>query len=126
MNGWHLETVALGKDEDEHIVASDAELDAKLELYLSIQTTTSRLQRLIEHYQDRILSELIKRATLGWKHFMLIWTPPDLSYEENSMGRFLKEYGKADKTKAGEFPRMIIINFGILKHLRLCKDFCQN
>ena len=26
----------------------------------------------------------------------------DLSYEENSLGRFLKEYGKADKTRAGK------------------------
>ena len=28
--------------------------------------------------------------------------PADLSYEENALGRFLKEYGKADKTKAGK------------------------
>ncbi len=26
----------------------------------------------------------------------------DLSYEENCLGRFLKEYGKADKTRAGK------------------------
>ena len=25
-----------------------------------------------------------------------------MSYEENCLGRFLKEYGKADKTKAGK------------------------
>ncbi len=47
----------LGKDEDEHVVASDAELDAKLDLFRSINETTSNLQRLIEHYQDRLCSK---------------------------------------------------------------------
>jgi hypothetical protein len=49
----------LGKDEkDEHIAASDSELDAKLELFLSIEDTTGGLHRWIEHYQDRLCSEL--------------------------------------------------------------------
>ena len=47
----------LGKDEDEHIAASDSELDAKLELFTSIDVTTCGLQRWIEHYQDRLCSE---------------------------------------------------------------------
>ena len=47
----------LGKDEDEHVQASDAELDAKLELFRSICDTTCGLQRMIEHYQDRLCSE---------------------------------------------------------------------
>ena len=47
----------LGKDEDEHVVASDAELDTKLDLFKSINETTSNLQRLIEHYQDRLCSK---------------------------------------------------------------------
>lgn len=47
----------LGKDEDEHMVASDSELDAKLELFRSINDTTCGLQRWIEHYQDRLCSE---------------------------------------------------------------------
>ena len=47
----------LGKDEDEHIAASDSELDAKLELFASIDVTTCGLQRWIEHYQDRLCSE---------------------------------------------------------------------
>lgn len=71
----------LGKDEDEHIVSSDSELDAKLTLFRSIDDTTRALQMIIEHYQDRVCN---------------------LSYEENAMGRFLKEYGKADRTKAGK------------------------
>ena len=47
----------LGKDEDEHMAASDSELDAKLELFTSIDVTTCGLQRWIEHYQDRLCSE---------------------------------------------------------------------
>ena len=46
-------TRKLNKDEDEHIVASDSELDAKLELFRSIQQTSGRLQRLLEIYQVR-------------------------------------------------------------------------
>merc|ERR1711892_581163 len=71
----------LGKDEDEHVVASDCELDAKLELFRSIHETTCRLQRLMEVYQDRICF---------------------LAGEENALGRFLKEHGKSDKTRAGK------------------------
>ena len=47
----------LGHDEDEHVIASDSELDAKLELFRSIDETTCGLQRMIEHYQDRLCSE---------------------------------------------------------------------
>ncbi|XP_014289304.1 islet cell autoantigen 1 [Halyomorpha halys] len=70
----------LGKKQDEHIVASDAELDAKLELFKSIQESCLDLQRIIDKYQERLCV---------------------LAQEENSMGRFLKESGKADKTGAG-------------------------
>ena len=44
----------LGKEEDKEIVASDAELDAKLELFQSIHETTCRLEQLLELYQDRL------------------------------------------------------------------------
>lgn len=44
----------IGKKEDECIIASDAELDAKLELFLSIQETCSQLHKVIEHYQERL------------------------------------------------------------------------
>ncbi|KAL1129393.1 hypothetical protein AAG570_013920 [Ranatra chinensis] len=70
----------LGKKEDAYIVASDAELDAKLELFRSIQDSCLDLQRIIDKYQERICL---------------------LAQEENSMGRFLKECGKQDKTGAG-------------------------
>merc|ERR1712223_1178169 len=71
----------LGKDEDECVVASDAELDAKLELYNSISQTTKDLQRILDQYNDRLCN---------------------LAFEENSMGRFLKDFGKLDKTRAGK------------------------
>merc|ERR1711892_789863 len=74
-------TRKFGKDEDQHVIASDSELDAKLELFRSIHETTCRLQRLMEVYQDRICF---------------------LAGEENALGRFLKEHGKSDKTRAGK------------------------
>ncbi|KAI5719825.1 hypothetical protein M8J76_015374 [Diaphorina citri] len=69
----------LGKKEDECVIASDAELDAKLELFKSIQDSCSHLQRIIDRYQERLCSQY-----------------------ENEMGRFLKESGKNDKTRAGK------------------------
>lgn len=48
----------LGKKEDECIIASDAELDAKLELFRSIQESCSYLQRVIDRYQERLCSAL--------------------------------------------------------------------
>lgn len=71
----------LGKKEDDCIVASDAELDAKLELFRSIQDSCLDLQRIIDKYQERLCN---------------------LAQEENAMGRFLKESGKNDKTRAGK------------------------
>nr|XP_034177595.1 islet cell autoantigen 1 isoform X2 [Osmia lignaria] len=71
----------LGKKEDDCIVASDAELDAKLELFRSIQESCSYLQRVIDKYQERLCT---------------------LAQEENAMGRFLKDAGKQDKTRAGK------------------------
>ncbi|KAK7793553.1 hypothetical protein R5R35_000391 [Gryllus longicercus] len=71
----------LGKKEDDCIIASDAELDAKLELFRSIQESCTDLQRIIDKYQERLCS---------------------LAQEENAMGRFLKEAGKTDKTRAGK------------------------
>jgi hypothetical protein len=53
----------LGKDEDECVVASDAELDAKLELYNSISETTKDLQRILDQYNDRLCSKLSLRIS---------------------------------------------------------------
>ena len=41
-----------------------------------------------------------RKVTAILENFILIFK--DLAYEENSMGRFLKDYGKMDKTKAGK------------------------
>ncbi|CAB3383592.1 Hypothetical predicted protein [Cloeon dipterum] len=76
----------LGKKEDECVVASDSDLDSKLELYRSIQQTCYDLQRIIERYQEKTCN---------------------LSQEENAMGRFLKEAGKQDKSQAGKM--MILV-----------------
>ncbi|XP_028621550.1 islet cell autoantigen 1-like protein isoform X3 [Grammomys surdaster] len=45
---------ATGKKEDEHVVASDAELDAKLEVFHSIQETCNELVKIVEKYQLRL------------------------------------------------------------------------
>ncbi|XP_034467203.1 islet cell autoantigen 1 [Hippoglossus hippoglossus] len=70
-----------GKKEDEHVVASDADLDGKLEVFHSIQRTCMELLKVIEQYQRRICF---------------------LSQEENELGRFLRSQGSQDKTRAGK------------------------
>ncbi|KAM9724558.1 islet cell autoantigen 1 [Menidia menidia] len=70
-----------GKKEDEHVVASDAELDGKLEVFHSVQRTCMELLKVIEQYQRRICL---------------------LSQEENELGRFLRSQGSQDKTRAGK------------------------
>ncbi|XP_014403039.1 PREDICTED: islet cell autoantigen 1 [Myotis brandtii] len=72
---------ATGKKEDEHVVASDADLDAKLELFHSIQRTCLDLSKAIVLYQKRICF---------------------LSQEENELGKFLRSQGFQDKTRAGK------------------------
>jgi len=62
----------LGKKEDDCIVASDAELDAKLELFRSIQETCLDLQRIIDKYQERLCS----------KNFSYFILPVDECYRE--------------------------------------------
>lgn len=71
----------LGKKEDDCITACDAELDTKLELFQTIEETCSTLMKVLENYQDRLCA---------------------LAQEENAIGRFLKESGKRDKTRAGK------------------------
>lgn len=66
----------LGGKEDECIVSSDAELDAKLELFKSINDSCIHLQRVIDLYQERLCY---------------------LAQEENALGRYLKECGKNEK-----------------------------
>ncbi|KAL4646853.1 islet cell autoantigen 1 [Arapaima gigas] len=70
-----------GKKEDEHVVASDADLDAKLEVFHSIQRTCMELLKVVELYQRRICF---------------------LSQEENELGRFLRSQGSQDRSRAGK------------------------
>ncbi|XP_061571494.1 islet cell autoantigen 1-like [Cololabis saira] len=71
---------ATGKKEDEYVVASDADLDAKLEFFHSVQSTCTDLLKVIEKYQYRITR---------------------LSQEENELGLFLRFQAERDRTKAG-------------------------
>ncbi|XP_036396858.1 islet cell autoantigen 1-like isoform X1 [Megalops cyprinoides] len=71
---------ATGKKEDEYVVASDADLDAKLEFFRSVQATCTELLKVIEKYQERITH---------------------LSQEENELGLFLRFQAEHDRTKAG-------------------------
>ncbi|XP_054579108.1 islet cell autoantigen 1-like protein isoform X2 [Eptesicus fuscus] len=72
---------ATGKKEDEHVVASDAELDAKLEVFHSIQETCTELMKIVEKYQLRLNV---------------------VSEEENELGLFLKFQAERDATQAGK------------------------
>ncbi|KAI4831572.1 hypothetical protein KUCAC02_001108, partial [Chaenocephalus aceratus] len=71
---------ATGKKEDEYVVASDADLDAKLEFFHSVQLTCTELLKVIGKYQHRITR---------------------LSQEENELGLFLRFQAEHDRTKAG-------------------------
>lgn len=72
----------LGKKEDEFVVASDAELDSKLESFESIAESSEELLKIIEAYQDKLINQ---------------------SIEEAEMSRFLKSQSTFDtKTRAGK------------------------
>ncbi|KFD58255.1 hypothetical protein M513_01018 [Trichuris suis] len=71
----------LGQKEDEYLVASDAELDMKVQVYESLKSTCNHLLLCIENYQDAIC---------------------ELAQTENAFGRFLKHEGRADNTQAGK------------------------
>uniref|UniRef100_F1L5B1 Resistance to inhibitors of cholinesterase protein 19 n=1 Tax=Ascaris suum TaxID=6253 RepID=F1L5B1_ASCSU len=66
----------LGKKEDEHLLASDAEFDAKLSLFRSLRETSDQMLCCIDDYQH-FLGELIQA--------------------EINFGRMLKEEGRAEK-----------------------------
>ncbi|KAF2361859.1 Islet cell autoantigen Ica1 C-terminal [Trinorchestia longiramus] len=71
----------LGKNQDEHIVASDAELDAKMELFKAIESSTKELQLALAEYQGSVCV---------------------LAQEENAMGRLLKDWGRQDRGTASQ------------------------
>nr|KAF6469589.1 islet cell autoantigen 1 [Molossus molossus] len=97
---------ATGKKEDEHVVASDADLDAKLELFHSIQRTCLDLSKAIVLYQKRICS---------------------LSQEENELGKFLRSQGFQDKTRAGKMMQATgkALCFSSQQRLALRNPLCR-
>lgn len=97
---------ATGKKEDEHVVASDADLDAKLELFHSIQRTCLDLSKAIVLYQKRICF---------------------LSQEENELGKFLRSQGFQDKTKAGKMMQATgkALCFSSQQRLALHNPLCR-
>ncbi|KAM4025283.1 islet cell autoantigen 1-like protein isoform 4-T4 [Anomaloglossus baeobatrachus] len=85
---WETKQVLIkvtGKKEDEHVVASDAELDAKLEIFHSIQTTGSELLKIIEKYHQALNA---------------------LSLEENDFGLHLKVHAQQNSTRAGKMMKV--------------------
>uniref|UniRef100_A0A3B3BBP4 Islet cell autoantigen 1 n=1 Tax=Oryzias melastigma TaxID=30732 RepID=A0A3B3BBP4_ORYME len=97
---------ATGKKEDEHVVASDANLDAKLEVFHSIQKTCMELLKVIEQYQRRICL---------------------LSQEENDLGRFLRSQGSQDKSRAGKIMQASgkALCFSSQQRMALRKPLCR-
>uniref|UniRef100_A0A8C2WK68 Islet cell autoantigen 1 n=1 Tax=Cyclopterus lumpus TaxID=8103 RepID=A0A8C2WK68_CYCLU len=95
-----------GKKEDEHVVASDADLDGKLEVFHSIQRTCMELLKVIEQYQRRICY---------------------LSQEENELGRFLRSQGSLDKTRAGKIMQATgkALCFSSQQRLALRNPLCR-
>ncbi|XP_058462998.1 islet cell autoantigen 1 [Malaya genurostris] len=67
----------LGTKEDENIVASDGELDSKIELFQSVADSSRQLYRIIDQYQERVCI---------------------LAQEENTLGKYLREVGKENPT----------------------------
>ncbi|KAM9807239.1 islet cell autoantigen 1 isoform X1 [Syngnathus typhle] len=95
-----------GTKEDQHVVASDAELDAKLEVFHSIQRTCMELLKVIEQYQRRICF---------------------LSQEENELGRFLRSQGSQDKSRAGKIMQATgkALCFSSQQRTALRKPLCR-
>ncbi|ULU11724.1 hypothetical protein L3Y34_015257 [Caenorhabditis briggsae] len=69
----------LGKKEDEHLEASDIELDTCLNLYRSVHGTSFQLLNNVDNYANFLLDETLV---------------------QNVLGKYLKEKGKIDKTEA--------------------------
>ncbi|CAI5438966.1 unnamed protein product [Caenorhabditis angaria] len=69
----------MGKKEDEHLEASDIELDRCLNLYRSVHGTSIQLLNNVDNYANYLLDETLV---------------------QNVLGKYLKEKGKIDKTEA--------------------------
>ncbi|CAF3763769.1 unnamed protein product [Adineta steineri] len=88
----------LGREEDEFVIASDADVDAKLELLYAVRQSCHDLLRVMESYQTNVLF---------------------LSHEETDMARFLKDYAQMDKTRAGKMMASVSKVLAYTAHQRL-------
>ncbi|CAF2716101.1 unnamed protein product [Rotaria sp. Silwood2] len=88
----------LGREEDEFVIASDADVDAKLELLYTIKQSCQDLLRIMDNYQTNVLI---------------------LSHEETDMARFLKDYAQIDKTRAGKMMASVSKVLAYTAHQRL-------
>uniref|UniRef100_A0A8D1BG67 Islet cell autoantigen 1 n=1 Tax=Sus scrofa TaxID=9823 RepID=A0A8D1BG67_PIG len=88
---------ATGKKEDEHVVASDADLDAKLEVSTSLPS------------------------------LLLVFSSSVLSQEENELGKFLRSQGFQDKTRAGKMMQATgkALCFSSQQRLALRNPLCR-
>ncbi|XP_061918674.1 islet cell autoantigen 1 isoform X5 [Entelurus aequoreus] len=95
-----------GKKEDECVVASDADLDGKLQVFHSIQRTCMELLKVIEQYQRRLCF---------------------LSQEESELGRFLRSQGSQDRSRAGKIMQATgkALCFSSQQRLVLRKPLCR-
>ncbi|CAF0948470.1 unnamed protein product [Rotaria sordida] len=88
----------LGREEDEFVIASDADVDAKLDLLYTIKQSCHDLLRIMDNYQTNVLI---------------------LSHEETDMARFLKDYAQMDKTRAGKMMASVSKVLAYTAHQRL-------
>ncbi|CAF4677657.1 unnamed protein product [Rotaria sp. Silwood1] len=88
----------LGREEDEFVIASDADVDAKLDLLYAIKQSCHDLLRIMDNYQTNVLI---------------------LSHEETYMARFLKDYAQMDKTRAGKMMASVSKVLAYTAHQRL-------
>lgn len=64
-----------GKKEDDHLVASDAELDSKLAVFYSLKDTCDGMILCIENYQDSICGKCqipLRLGTVGSLRFSFV------------------------------------------------------
>uniref|UniRef100_A0A1I7VY99 AH domain-containing protein n=1 Tax=Loa loa TaxID=7209 RepID=A0A1I7VY99_LOALO len=88
----------LGKKEDEHLLASDAELDTKVALFRFVQETSDQLLCCIDNYQN-YLSELVQM--------------------EFELSKMLKEDGGTEVTAAGRVMVAVARVLALSVHHRL-------
>ncbi|CAF1059281.1 unnamed protein product [Adineta ricciae] len=88
----------LGREEDEFVIASDADVDAKLDLLYAVKQSCHDLLRIMDTYQTNVLF---------------------LSHEETDMARFLKDYAQMDKTRAGKMMASVSKVLAYTAHQRI-------